>query len=96
MPHLVWTPGALSDVARLRRFLSSKSPEAATRAVLAIRRGVRPLADHPDVGRPVPDLPIEFREWPVRFGSAGYVVRYRHSGTNVFILAVRHGREDGW
>ena len=62
MPQLIWTPPALADVARLHSFLASKSPDAASRAVKAIRQGVKILAQHPEIGRPIEDLLPEFRE----------------------------------
>jgi plasmid stabilization system protein ParE len=51
---------------------------------------------HPEIGRPVDEMPPEFREWFVRFGDSGYVVRYRYDGELVAILAVRHGKEAGY
>ncbi len=36
-------------------------------------------------------MPPEFREWFVQFGNSGYVVLYRCDGSQVAILAVRHG-----
>jgi plasmid stabilization system protein ParE len=96
MPRLIWSPPALRDVARLHAFLASKNREAASRAVGAIRRGVRLLADHPRAGRPVDEMPPAFREWPISFGADGYVVRNRHDNDIVLIVAVRHGREAGF
>jgi plasmid stabilization system protein ParE len=93
MPRLIWSQAALRDVSRLHAFLASRNREAVKRAVGAIRQGVRLLAEHAAVGRPVPDMPTEFREWPIAFGSGGYVALYRHHDKDVIILAVRHGRE---
>ena len=96
MPRLVWSQRALRDLARLHTFLKQKNPDAATRAVKAIRQGVRLLAAHPQVGRPAEDMPPEFREWPIEFGNGGYVAQYRYDGDEVLILAVRHGKEAGY
>lgn len=96
MPRLKWSPSGLCDVARLHQFLAPKSREAARRAVKAIRQGVKLLGKFPKMGRPVEDLPEEFREWLIEFGSGAYVVLYRHDGKEVVILAVRHGRESGY
>jgi plasmid stabilization system protein ParE len=68
MPRLIWSPDALQGVSRLYRLLAPKNRNAAKRAVSAIREGVKPLRQHPEVGRPVDDMPVEFREWPI--GSA--------------------------
>ena len=96
MARLVWTPSALRDIDRLHRFLAAKNRDAARRAVRAIRRGIAPLIAHPEIGRPVDDLPTEFREWVVPFGDSGYIALYRYDGEAIVILAVRHGREAGY
>jgi plasmid stabilization system protein ParE len=96
MPRLRWTPQSLSDVARLHGFLAPKSTDAASRAVKAIREGVKLLESHPEMGRPVEELPVEFREWIIEFGSGAYIVLYRYDGKEVVILAVRPGREAGY
>jgi plasmid stabilization system protein ParE len=96
MPRLKWSPNGLRDVARLHDFLAPKSRNAAKRAVRAIRQGVKLLAKFPEMGRPVEDLPEEFREWVIEFGSGAYVALYRFDGKEVVILAVRHGREVGY
>ncbi len=95
MPRLIWSPSALRDVERLNDFLKQKNRDAASRAIHAIRLGVRVLAAHPEIGRTVEDLPPEFRDWFIEFGDGGYVVRYRHDGNDALILAVRHAKEAG-
>ncbi len=74
MPRLIWTPRALGDVARLHTFLVDKDRRAAARAVRAIRQGVRLLARHPEIGRPVEGMDPRFREWMILFGASGYLV----------------------
>jgi len=96
MPRLIWSPAALRDVQRLYRFLAEKSPDAAKRAVKAIREGVKVLAHHPDIGRPIEDMELEYREWLIDFGDSGYVALYRFDGQLAVILAVRHQREAGY
>lgn len=96
MSRLIWSPSALRDVQRLYRFLAEKSPEAGRRAVMAIRQGVKILAQHPGMGRPVEDMEPEYREWMIDFGSSGYVALYRFDGRLAVILAVRHQRELGY
>jgi plasmid stabilization system protein ParE len=83
-------------VARLHDFLLPMSKEAAKRAVRAIRQGVKLLGKHPRMGRPVDELPPEFREWAIEFGSGAYVAMYHYDGKEVVILAIRHGREAGY
>ncbi len=96
MPPLKWTPQSLRDVARLHGFLAPKSSDAAKRAITAIRQGLKVLGKHPEMGRPVEELPTEFREWVMEFGSGAYVALYRYDGKEVLILAVRHRREAGY
>ena len=96
MPRLKWSPQSLRDVARLHNFLAPKSRDAARRAVSAIRQGVKSLDKFPEMGRPVDELPTEFREWIIEFGGGAYVALYHFDGTEVVILAVRHGREAGF
>jgi plasmid stabilization system protein ParE len=96
MPRLIWSQPALLDVARLYSFLAPKSRDAAKRAVKAIRQGVKALGKHPEIGRPVEEMPLEFREWVIEFGSGAYVALYHYDGKQIVILAVRHGREAGY
>jgi plasmid stabilization system protein ParE len=96
VPHLIWTPPALADVQRLYRFLLPKDEAAAHRAIKAIRAGVKILIHQPGAGRPVEDMDPEFREWPIDFGSSGYIVLYRFDGETAAILAVRHQKEAGY
>jgi len=93
MPRLRWSQPALLDVARLYEFLAPKSPDAAQRAVAAIRQGVKALGKYAEMGRPIEELPPEFREWVIEFGQGAYVALYRYDEKQIVILAVRHGRE---
>ena len=96
MQQLIWSPQALLDVQRLYRFLAPKNQDAAKRAVSAIRNGVNVLSLRPAMGRPVPDMDDEFRDWIIDFGDSGYVARYRLDASNLIILAVRHQKEAGF
>lgn len=98
MGILIWAPSALSDVQRLYRFLAPRNPDAARRAIKAIRAGVKVLTLQPGVGRPVEEMAIPYREWVINFGSGGYVALYRYDDEldTVTILSVRHQREAGY
>ena len=96
MPQLIWLPQALLDVQRLYRFLALKNQDAAKRAVTAIRQDVKVLSLQPGMGRPVPDMDDEFRDWIIDFGDSGYIARYRLDAQYVIILAVRHQKEVGF
>lgn len=93
MPSVRWSPMALRDVQRLYRFLAPKNPDAAKRAVKAIRQGMQVLTHQPGIGRPIDDLPEEFREWLIDFGDSGYVARYRIDSDEIVVLAVWHQRD---
>ena len=96
MPQLIWAPPALLDVQRLYRFLAAKNADAAKQAVKAIRQEVTVLGQQPGIGRPVENMPDEFRDWIIDFGDSGYVARYRIDADAVTILAVRHQKEVGF
>lgn len=84
-------------LARCRRFLSGKVPEAAKRAGHTIARHFLLLEKTPDLGRPLLEIP-ELRELVIPFGDSGYVALYRHEPANnaVYVLAFRHQKEAGY
>jgi plasmid stabilization system protein ParE len=96
MPQVRYAPNAVRDLQRLREFLCTKSPAAARRAGETIKSAFQVLARQPHIGRPVEDLPEEYREWVIDFGDSGYVARYRIEADEVVILAVRHQKEVGY
>ena len=96
MPPLKLSQPALLDVSRLHDFLAPKSRDAAKRAIKAIRQGIKALRKHPEIGRPVEEMPPEFREWVIPFGHGAYIALYHYDGKQIVILAVRHGREAGY
>ena len=96
MPQVRFAPSAIRDLQRLRDFVRSKNPVAALRAAETIMKAVQVLGLQPHIGRPVEDLPEEFREWVIDFGDNGYVARYRIEKEVVTILVVRHQKEVGF
>jgi plasmid stabilization system protein ParE len=60
------------------------------------RQGVKALGTHPQIGRPIEELPPQFREWVIQFGHGAYVALYHYDEKEVVILAVRHSREAGY
>jgi plasmid stabilization system protein ParE len=97
MPRLIITEGAFRGIQRCRLFLAAKDPAAARRAAEAIRNGLLPLQDHPEMGRPHSDL-ADCRELLIDFGDAGYVLLYRYvpAEKHVYVLAFRHQKEAGY
>ncbi|SCX26608.1 Toxin RelE3 [Agrobacterium sp. DSM 25558] len=96
MPQLIWTPEALAAVQRCYRFLARKNPDAASRAVKAVRDQMRIIEAHPAIGRPADKMASEFRELLIPFGESGYVALYRQDGELVVVLALRHQSEAGY
>jgi plasmid stabilization system protein ParE len=92
MPSVKWSQDAVLDIQRLYRFLADVNPDAAKRAAIAIKEGVKILKQFPEVGRLVYGKTEEFRDWLIPFGGGGYVARYRYDGKTVTILLVRHQR----
>ncbi len=92
-PKLIWEPGALNDLTRLREFIRPHNPKAAANAAKRIIEATNLLLDKPHLGRPMHDLP-EFNELFLPFGQSGYVIRYRVDGEKIVILRIWHGRED--
>ncbi len=90
---LVVSKEAMADFHRLHDFLADKEPEAAERAVTALREAISSLEVFPERGRPsgIPGL----RELVVPFGRYAYVVRYVHLPQRDSLVVVRlwHSRE---
>jgi plasmid stabilization system protein ParE len=90
---IVFSPDSLSDIERIREFLDINNPEAAKRALRVIFAALEKVQEFPDLGRPTEDA--EMRQIVIRFGAAGYIVRYTilpETG-DVLVLRVWHGRE---
>jgi len=93
MSQVIYAPSAIRDFQRLREFLRSKNPVAAKRATETIIKAIQVLGLQPQIGRPVEDMPEDYREWPIDFGDSGYVALYRYNMESVAIVAVRHQKE---
>ena len=96
MPQVIFSPAAVRDLERLREFLRPKNPAAAERAATAIIQGIQELGKFPHIGRPIGDLPEEYRDWLIDFGDSGYIARYHLDGEAAVVLAIRHQREAGF
>ena len=92
MASLWLTPAALDDLERLAKFLRDSDPKEASKTIPLILDGLKVLANHPLIGRPID---AERRELLVYRGRSGYIAQYafRASDDEVVILAVRHQRE---
>ncbi len=96
MPHIIWTRPASADLERLYIFLCNKDASAARKAMGTIQTSLQILIDNPRIGRNAAFPPDGKREWPIRFGSAGYVVLYRIRADEIVFLRVRHMKEAGF
>lgn len=94
MPReIVWLPGAVRDIDRLRSFLKSDNPRAAQRAAQRIIEGVKLLQANAEAGIPVENL-IDYRDLILSFGAGNYIVRYCIETTSrVVIVRVCHSKE---
>ena len=92
MATLRFTPAALHDLERLALFLRESDPASANETVSLILDGLKVLAAHPLIGRPI--APGR-RELLVFRGRWGYVAQYAFlSATDeVVFLAIRQQRE---
>ena len=91
---VVWSRNAQRAVTHRLAFLLEKgNPAAARRAAQAIYAGVDFVAENPQVGRKMDDMPPGYRRWWVRFGASGYVLLYRVFSDSIVILSVKHGLE---
>lgn len=73
--------------------LASQNPLAAQRAGATIKKVIQGLAEYPQMGRPMEDMELAYRELLIGFGESGYVAVYRYSEQTITITAVRHQRE---
>ena len=96
MPQVKFAVTALNDLERLREFLRPRNPAAAKRAATAIAKAVLLLEQQPQIGRPVEEMRIEYRELPIDFGDSGYVALYRYEDDLVTVLSLRHQKEVGY
>lgn len=92
MATLRLSPAALDDLERLAQFLRDSDPGAAAQTTAVILDGLRVLATHPLIGRPIE---VNRRELVIYRGRSGYLAQYafRLSDDEVVILSVRHRRE---
>jgi plasmid stabilization system protein ParE len=90
---ILYSSDAVSDINRVRNFLEIRNPQAAIRAIRAIRSALARVEATPYLGKPTkqPDI----RQIVVRFGRYGYIVRYRILPPDqaIFVTRIWHGRE---
>jgi plasmid stabilization system protein ParE len=95
MRQVTWLNSAVDDLVRLREFVAVNNPQAAKNAAQTIKEAALKLEELPNIGKPVVDLP-DYRDLYIKFGAAGYVMRYRIHQADVYIVHVRHYSEFGF
>ncbi len=80
-------PPARSDLIRVSNFLADVPPGAALRAADVLDEALRTLRTFPERA---PKNRIGGRDMIVRFGQAGYVIRYRVVGADVIVTHLPH------
>lgn len=92
MATLRYALSAVRDLERLAGFLRESDPKAAKETIPLIVEGLRVLARHPLIGRP---LERGRRELVIFRGRSGYLARYRFLPDEdvVLVLGIRHQRE---
>ena len=90
---ILFTAEGLSDVERVRSFLDARDQAAAKRALAAIWAALERVERFPALGRPTEDPDI--RQVVIRFGDAGYIVRYSvlTEDQSVLVMRIWQGRE---
>ncbi len=89
--RIVWSPLALERVRHIAQEIATERPAVAKRWVRAIFTRVHQLREYPQSGRISPDLGrAEVRQLPY----PPYRIIYRVERSRIFILTVRHAREE--
>jgi plasmid stabilization system protein ParE len=89
--ELKWTSKALSDLARLYKFLAPVNKPAATRVVQALSKAPTILLTNPRIGEQL----FQFEQREVRRILVGeYEIRYELQDSIIYVLRMWHTRED--
>ena len=88
---LVYSPEAVNDLVRLRRFIAERNPAAAARIAAELVGRIDQLLTFPEMGRPVPQSPEPGAVRDFAFGS--YIVRYTVHLSALAILRIWHQLE---
>ncbi len=87
--RLLFTHSAQRDLMRLREFIAEKNPAAARRISQRLVGSIKRLADQPQMGVPIEELPGT-RDLII----GDYVIRYILVEEEIYILRIWHGKED--
>ena len=93
MAEIVWTEPALNDLDALADYIALDKPDAASRLVRRVFERVEILAEHPELGSRIPELPRgspyrQLVESPCRI-----FYRYERSIRKIYLLGVMRGEK---
>ncbi len=87
-----FTPEAVADLKRLRKFIELKNPIAAQRIANELLSGIEKLKTFPEIGLKVIRAPQPHLVRDLFIGN--YTVRYFIGNNEIFILRMWHGKEN--
>lgn len=90
--NLRFSPEAVDDLIRLRKFIEEKSPDAAQRVANDLLLGLEKLKVFPEIG-----LKVERAFEPQRIRDlfvGNYIVRYLIGDGEIVVLRIWHGKEN--
>ncbi len=86
-----YSPEAINDLVRLRKFIAVNNPYAAKRVAERLISGIEKLKVFPEMGLPVQRSPEPEKVRDLFITN--YTVRYLIGEDSIFILRVWHGKE---
>lgn len=92
MPQIIVTAKATRDLKKIREYLLQFNAETAQKAAATILEAANLILNHPQIGKPVEDMP-EYRDIIRPFGSGAYTVRYRLDFDKIIIVSIKHSKE---
>lgn len=87
--RIVWSQRAVADLTALHDYIAQDSQPYAERFVSSLVRAVEPLAEHPEMGRRVPEEPDRANVREILFRS--YRLVHRIEASRILIASVIHG-----
>ena len=93
MFKVIWSRSASSDLERHYKFLKTRNPDTAVRAIRTIVATGDSLTTNPYRGTVIKTEPF-LRKLKVFFGKYGYVIHYTVIKEEVIVLHIYHGREN--
>lgn len=91
--EIVWLKSAVGDLERVQQFIMALNPAAASAVAAKIKSVLIHLTSQLELGKPVEDPP-GYRDLNIPFGAGSYVIRYRCTSDTIYIVHLRHCREN--